>query len=319
MKTIYFHIGTPKTGTTSLQWSLLNSRKKLEAAGVLFPSSGLSTNPNQFAHHQLFEATKNRDKSLWRDVIAEIKNSKQSVAVISSENFSLLKKEDIAFIRSHIKSHIKCKLVVYLREQCEYLESLYNQAVKTGLEKRDRLEFMKYFIVSGRGNYHALIKSWETLIEPTDLIVRPYRRKNFQGGDILTDFAITLGLDSDILNRGNSELNPSINSIYIEVLRKINHYVTDIEKKNAHVIGWLLKHMTPDEKNYVVYSQTHRAIIKSHYKNSNARLIKKYKFDNEISNLLLRGEEDKNQLVVPEKADVDILTKLLVECNEALS
>jgi len=319
MKTIYFHIGNPKTGTTSLQWSLLNSRKRLEAAGILFPSSGLSSSPNQFAHHPLVEATKNRDESLWRDVISEITSAKQNLAVISSENFSLLKKEDIAFINSQIGRNIKCHMVVYLREQCEYLESLYNQAVKTGLESRGRLQFMRYFMDSGRGNYPAMLKSWETLIEPANITVRAYHRKNLQDGDILTDFAKTVGFDVSILNREKTELNPSISTRYTEVLRKINQHATDVEKKNVHVIGWLLKNMKPDEQNYVVYAQIHRAIIRSYYKESNVHLITKYGLDSELRDLLLNSKDIEKLLVVPENIDVDMLTKLLVGCNEALS
>jgi len=49
MRTLWFHIGTPKTGTSALQLFFNMNREKLLALGVTYPDFGLVGN----CHHRL--------------------------------------------------------------------------------------------------------------------------------------------------------------------------------------------------------------------------------------------------------------------------
>ena len=55
MKTAYIHIGTHKTGSTSIQDFLFKNRTKLRDRGFLYPLSGISPK-NLFGQHHLTAA-----------------------------------------------------------------------------------------------------------------------------------------------------------------------------------------------------------------------------------------------------------------------
>lgn len=99
IKRIIFHIGVPKTATTSLQSFLWQSRKSLQEAGALYPSSCLW---HDKSHHKLFYSLKKesvdgtiwheweREKELLKD---EAARSKCTDLIISSELLANLRSE----------------------------------------------------------------------------------------------------------------------------------------------------------------------------------------------------------------------------------
>ena len=92
-KTIFVHIGTHKTGTTSIQSFMRRYARQLSQSGILVPRSGtLSWNGG---HHNIAWEIRS-DPHLEPhaggvdDLIVELEAARENVAVISSEDFEYL-------------------------------------------------------------------------------------------------------------------------------------------------------------------------------------------------------------------------------------
>jgi hypothetical protein len=89
---VYLHIGTHKTGTSSIQNFLLNNQEYLRERGFLYPTAG---RPKIFSdgHHNLFWALsnhKNYDPNVgaWEELISEIDSSQFQKIIVTSEELS---------------------------------------------------------------------------------------------------------------------------------------------------------------------------------------------------------------------------------------
>ena len=138
-KTVYLHIGSHKTATTSLQSIFSVSDDLLEAAGVLFPKSGRKYQ----AHHPL--AWQLRDEATastpldalgdWPALFHEIDASPADVAVVSTEDFEWIQNLDRLEAR---KQRYEVKVLFYMSSPETYLESFYNQIVKDFVTRETR-------------------------------------------------------------------------------------------------------------------------------------------------------------------------------------
>lgn len=145
MPKLYVHCGLHKTGTTALQAFLAAEAETLARAGVLYPRAG---RPGRYPgqHNLAWQLTRDRDYDpRWGDLAAasaEIAGFAGDV-VLSSEDFeSLLVTpgglEPLA--RLAAEGGRTLVLIVYVRHQAEYLESLYCQCLKAGL----RMDFARF-------------------------------------------------------------------------------------------------------------------------------------------------------------------------------
>jgi hypothetical protein len=91
MRTTYIHIGTHKTGTTSIQWALNRHREALERRGFLYPRAGVPAEHD--GHHnigwELYGGAAFRaEHGSTDDLLEEIRASERDV-VLSSELFGV--------------------------------------------------------------------------------------------------------------------------------------------------------------------------------------------------------------------------------------
>jgi hypothetical protein len=142
MKTIYLHIGTHKTGTTSIQHFLASNRVLLQDVGVSYPNVRIV----EKAHHVLagqlihdagltiFNKTgeiadiDTIDMDSWHELKQHIERTDYQHIVISSEEFEWLTVPSI--IPELIGEEFHFKIIVFVRRQDQYLESIYQQFIK---------------------------------------------------------------------------------------------------------------------------------------------------------------------------------------------
>jgi len=141
MRQCYIHVGTHKTGTKSLQYFLNHHRLELEAQGICYPQAGRPALAPDGHHNLAWEISGDRrfstdygdSKSLFR----EIEGSSLDV-IISSEDFecSVHHADRFGkFIAQFQSLGIRTNLVVYLRNQIDYAESLYFTLALLGLDR----------------------------------------------------------------------------------------------------------------------------------------------------------------------------------------
>lgn len=94
MRQLFIHIGTHKTGTTSIQWYLNRHARKLKSYGTYVPQAGCPSKRSS-GHHNiawtlLGNERANPDWGGVRDLVAELNRADPVQAVISAEDLEFL-------------------------------------------------------------------------------------------------------------------------------------------------------------------------------------------------------------------------------------
>lgn len=230
MTTIYLHIGTPKTGTTTLQKFLCDNREKLLEKEYLYPLSGMISTQNitgLYSHHGLAKACVNmydpkspavKDsrsewKKSWEDLKKEIKMIKPQNVIISSEFFTGIKEfynPDMISLTRKILEEYETKIVIYVRKQDYFFRSLYSEYAKSPLPNkvsnhlyenssnknimrmREFIEQLKY-----QANYYSILELWKNSFGIKNIIVRPFEKEQMKNGSIVDDFLDIINLKCD--------------------------------------------------------------------------------------------------------------------------
>ncbi|EPC9469428.1 hypothetical protein ACR3S7_001570 [Campylobacter lari] len=241
--TIYVHIGTVKTGTTTIQKFLHLNRQRLLKHG--------------FHHPQIFDQ---RDYWLIVPAIKNIKNNLNSKIlqnkvidfckdiatdkknIISSEALShkLTSFEDIYFFHQflHEIGFSKIYIIVYFRDMLEMLSGLFNTQIKLGYETSLAMQNVELH-QEGREicNYKQTLQWWGEVFGKENLIVRLFDKNEFYQGDLLKDFIHSIGLEWDDEFIIPPEQNKSLDLLGIELLRRVNKLTLPfLEKANRNIV-----------------------------------------------------------------------------------
>ena len=147
MKTLYIHIGTPKTGSTAIQFFCTENREILKKKGYCYPDFPYRYKGKSKRRNGVFLVGKYRDENgEWRveeeekifsEGMSKIKELFKSFdnVILSDEGIWLAtksrKKELWKKLQKEAKSNdFEIKIIVYLRRQDEYAESNWNQRIK---------------------------------------------------------------------------------------------------------------------------------------------------------------------------------------------
>lgn len=134
---ITFHLGLPKTGTTSCQGALSLASANLERAGILYPKQ--FRNKEGIAHHELSAELISQQSSLGpcAELFLELAGGAADKNVlISSEAFTnALAPRRLPGFKAFLlraASISPIRLVISLRRIDQFIESMYLHSIKTG-------------------------------------------------------------------------------------------------------------------------------------------------------------------------------------------
>lgn len=203
MNTLVLHIGTPKTGTTSLQKSLYLNKKLLLVNNILYPESS-TINASKGHHNFLYEHSPGlRNKfNLEKGGIAEIANefNEENVRnlIISAEGLKGLPSENIRLMLSNSIRAFKLRriiVLIYIRRSDLYLHSGFIQNCKlaeNSLEAADDYISSKLHLAK----YDKLFLNWNSALKSLNienkLIVRPYSKEFLIENCVIRDFLASL-------------------------------------------------------------------------------------------------------------------------------
>ncbi len=201
------HIGTEKTGTTSIQSFLTQNRKELAQFGYAYlQSAGLPSNrklatycfnsDHHDDHHVSLGIVEPEKREKWRSDFAsdfekEIKGLAPNIhsVFISNEQLHsrLFSLEEIQRVKDTLGSYFESvEVYVYLRRQDKMACSLYSTALKCGHSMEHILpqvaELDHYY------NYEVLLDKWSEIFGEDSITVRVFDRKELVSGDLLSDF-----------------------------------------------------------------------------------------------------------------------------------
>lgn len=232
------HIGSGKTGTSSIQHFLHRNRDHLAELGHLYPKT-----PGQTRHTRLSLFIKPDDdlvdtprwrreqspspeafrRAFRRRLFREIDRSGLPRVLFSDE--ALYGSPDRALRRlSRFTDRIadRLRLVVYLRRQDDHLVSRYQQVVKSG-ETRRLAERTRLIDLSKTYDYYARLHTWTRLLQPAEFVVRPFERDRFVDGSLFQDFLDAVGIPARADDLDQVRLfNESLDAESVELLRILN-------------------------------------------------------------------------------------------------
>ena len=166
MRTIYLHIGRGKTGTSYIQGFLSRNRRILGKQGLLYPRTSEKGGGHQelaksFVDPASYPIELPRNPATCRRrTLGEIRRSKASAIVISSENFAIGNVEKIAEYFNQLAGEFVPKILLFVRSQDELAESEYTQMVKL---KGVGCSFETYAETMLEGcDYWQLAQQWES-------------------------------------------------------------------------------------------------------------------------------------------------------------
>lgn len=251
MKTLYLHIGTPKTGTSTIQYFCRKNDDFLLQHGLCYPDlgfrfPGIGQNRNaHFISHKIYDEQKNR---LFEEEARERESgfkkleklfARQDRIVLSDEHLWNEKEIDESRLQSirerMAKTGVTVKAIVYLRPQEQVIQSYWAQQVKEGMQlsfsQYIQQEKYRYFQL----DYQKRLQVFAHALERENIIVRCYEKGQYQGAEqtILSDFLHIFDIalteeckDSNVLQ------NTSLRGIYLEAKRLLNQNPAFCTKQN---------------------------------------------------------------------------------------
>ena len=283
---IVLHIGTDKTGSTSIQNTVFLNRDWLAARSVYVPVTGLGEGNG---HSRLFmNFTDEAQRELAREVRLASDRGYQQV-LLSWEGLASFRfgRRRIRALRAALCG-FPIHVVVYLREQAEIIQSGHLQQVKRNrntvriraLEQpRTPLERAKAYIAlnNPNRNYYRLLRRWQRCAPGSTFAVRIFDRRLLVGGDVVTDFLGALNVRRDA---GFIPARPNYNesldvegALLIESLQQRPEYradmvtLVDLTQSVINLEGQSTKHFL---------SESAVVSIRRHFRRSNLRLARHF-------------------------------------------
>jgi hypothetical protein len=193
-RTLFLHIGTHKTGTTSLQELMALNARRFEKAGVLYPKAGrLATESSRemAGHHNIAweltgDARFDPRAGTFAEMLDEIAASRPGTAVVSSEDFESLFRHPETLTRmgrAFAEIGYSPKAIVYLRSQADYAQSLYAELVRYHgfdrsfdwfLAEVSAARSFAFHAQTFAFDYEALTSAFEAAFGEKSLTVRSY-------------------------------------------------------------------------------------------------------------------------------------------------
>lgn len=344
MKTLYLHIGTPKTGTSALQHFFANNRKILEGKGVYYPDLGfrfpdIGKHRNaHFLSYKKYLEKKQRDyeteKAIRDEGIQKLEEAFQDHdTILLSDEHIWNEKEMIAQTLPALKSHfaeqgVQIKVIVYLRRQDQVIQSFWAQKIKESsamsFEKYMEKEKYRFF----RLDYAARIQEFADVLGKDNIIVRCYEKQQYQGEQktIMSDFLQILGLKiTNEFKNSDKVYNISLEGAYLEVKRLFNTLPQFKSQKN-YMMDLLKEQQALDfqelalERKKMYFSPEAEKEFMQKYEQENVLVAREY-FDRADGTLFFENymEEIQGDNVgtnYSQKELIQICGKMLIRLNE---
>jgi hypothetical protein len=254
-KTLFVHIGMGKTGTTALQNFFWSNRRELGRHGIAYPEVGVVSG----AHHLLSPHHPPFLKGQWDFMnpdqwISKILGETQDTVLLSSELMAWAAHELARDFCEAIRDHFDVRIVIYLRRQDNMIMASYNQQIKGGHQKRHLKHILEKQMV--RFDYAAKLKPWTEALGREHILVRPYEKQQFHGGDLVRDFMHhVFGLElTDLFEMPRANTNPRLSYTAMEYKRMVNKLDDDTFRTSKFIPALLQYSVERDESSHSAFS-----------------------------------------------------------------
>ena len=293
--TAYVHIGTAKTGTTSIQDFLKLNYELLLNKGFLYPKSlhGIEEQySREWSQHRelasIIKTTKN--KGFSREYIEKLNLFYKEIygvenVIISSEMLhdSLVDESYILHCKSILNDlgFKKIKIIVYLRESADLFQSICSQSIKNCYDESVCFKLpSESLILNHRCSHNKTLFNWGKVFGKDNLIVRLFDKNIFFKQDLLMDFIHCLSMEWNEQFVIPRKANESLDVIGCEILQRINKDLPlCISGKINHLRGDLLpyveKHFSDSKLKFMPPKEVYQSYI-DYFEESNEWVRKEF-------------------------------------------
>jgi len=299
MSTLYLHIGTPKTGTTSLQYFLSINRSSLRKNNYSYPKSTYSfpyVLPKQNAHFMImryYKENKKRDRERENALQTEgyawlLQQLSQRENVILSDEGIWTTCDSFPHFWQHLNSVVRdaghdLKVIVYLRRQDLFIQSYWNTRVRNGetlpfltCVKEEKYAFCHF-------DYYSQLEHIASAIGRDSLVVRVYEDGQYAGmnGTIYSDFLYAIGLElTEDYHIPEEDRNISIDLLCTETKRILNR-LPDFAYRKNFLINYMRDVSIQDKEMgidtpFVLFPHKERVAFLEKYATENQLVAKNY-------------------------------------------
>ena len=232
--TLYLHVGTPKSGTTSIQKFLRSNAADLPKRGMAYRRQ-MIRNMSMMDFVKTMRTPKAEETAERYAVELGELCEKHETVVSSNEMFAFLFVPE-AMMPAIVK-HVRCpiKIICYIRRPDSYLESVYKQRAKNGYIAPDPKRFYNGYLPNL--HYENFLDTYAKHVGVENVIVRIFDRALLRKGNVIYDFADQIGLSDfdsfkDIENTSNPSLSRPLSEMVGSLARnsgvQANVFVNDI-------------------------------------------------------------------------------------------
>ena len=278
-----------KTGTSAIQSFINTNETFLAKNNFFFPKTNKKA-MNYLGFSLLDEIpplihTKldiNR-KKLYKNLINEINNCTQDNILITTEAFSLITTnifigEDAPkrLFELFKRQNYTFSIIAFVRRQDEYLETQYNQHIKThnfwNLYTKDINTF--YSEKKELLNFNMILKRWAKYFGENNIKVKVYDKSN----NSVLEFLKMLGLNTDNITINNNKVNNKLSYKALEFMRIANefHLEKKTAKQNYELIELIENALGRTKKSYSLLNREESFHVMEEFKKDNYELSKQY-------------------------------------------
>ena len=304
-KHLFLHIGTEKTGTTSIQAALRQNGQKLREHDIFYPRIPLlGANQTGFTFsflgqqqmalllrragldHKLNEAKQN-PHFILDTLIKKFEESGCSRMIISSEllHSRITKEEEVDEIKKWAEKYFdEVTVICYLRKQEELMISSFSTMVKTGSNWHGTLvEQYASFLEPRHGkpkhfyDYKGMLDMWSKTFPR--LICREFARNKLLDGDVVKDFLslVDPSIKMEELDK-TAEKNTSLDAKAMEFLILLNSRIPSVVDGRVNPLRKNMVHFfdAVPAKTKMKFTEDEIRRIREYFKEDNAYIREKY-------------------------------------------
>lgn len=256
-KKCVIHVGTHKTGTTTIQNFFSEHRKPLKEKGVIIsdrfpPETGIlmrygSDDDKTFryrtANNEINPDSIRKFRENFEADLEKISETPGDFALFIDEAAELLERQEIRRLLAAFRNNFsEISVIMYIRPQLDLAISLYTQHLRSGAVSPEILPQNWYDRHHNRFDYLTKARNWRDSLnrESDHFSLRLFDRKLMPDGDVMKDFASFLNLRLDTFEP-TSDRNASLSNEGQTLLRLSNRLLKETSSpKEAAIRSKLL-------------------------------------------------------------------------------
>lgn len=247
------HIGTEKTGTTTIQRVCAERRAELRQAGFHYATSpGVNWDRWQSNHYALAMHAIGEENDRSRELYALFGKGSDTPRVMQEfdESFSaemawlpaecgtvifssefchsrMVSSDEIARLKGFLDQYFsEYEIIIYLRRQDRVAASHYTTRLKNG-EAPSRMIPRPQEVDYAYYDYHGVLDRWASVFGEAALRPRIFSPSHLHDRDLIADFSLVAGIPGDVLPRGERRENASLSTAAQAFLLRLNRYIRE--------------------------------------------------------------------------------------------